>query len=134
MGAIAQTAVGKIDWDGKAKYRIVGKQASSNFVTGQQVLMVGQKSGLLQGKVSGTCESLPIKDSNETYLCQAVVDWQGAGPVSGDSGGPVFVIKDGTDVILYGVVATGGGVSRIDWTQDPTELGPLAVCATGFVC
>jgi len=36
--------------------------------------------------------------------------------------------------MLYGVVSTRGAVSRIDWTQEASELGPLAGCAEGLQC
>ena len=135
IGQIAQTAMGKIDWNGMTKYRIVAKQPTKDFVAGQKVMMEGMMSGRLEGTVTDPCAEIPVTGSNVTFLCQAIVDWKGKTPVAGDSGGPVFVPKgDTNDVVLFGVVSTGGAVSRIDWTEDPHELGSLAVCAMGFEC
>jgi hypothetical protein len=132
MGAIAAPALDSDQWDGKAKFRIVGLAMP---MEGMKVQRVSQKTGRGEGKITAICQNTsPKGSSNIVLLCQTKVAW-GRAVVSGDSGSPVFAIKEGNDVSLLGILWGDTYFSPIEEIKMNSELGPtLQVCAMDFKC
>lgn len=143
QGFVAAPALGSFDWDGAATYRITAEAAA---VVGDDIAKVGRTTGLTLGDVTHSCVNLSIHPLSQLedqirnelrrlmYLCQNIgnLDVQ-----PGDSGSPVFTLS-GTDATLVGIVwgkfTSGNAFSPIGNVQRESELGPLAVCASGFTC
>jgi Trypsin len=121
-GNIAQPQK-EINWDGKSFFNIVGTAAS---VKDLAVFYVGAKSGRIGGKITGVNVKINDKESNVTYLNQTEVKWE-KDVLKGDSGSPVFAIKDGNNVSLLGILSTGSSFSPIQNIQMDKELGALTV-------
>jgi hypothetical protein len=121
-GNIAQPQKG-INWDGKSFFKIVGTAAS---VKDMAVVYVGAKSGRIGGKITGVNVKINEKGSNVTYLNQTEVKWDKEVP-NGDSGSPVFAIKDGNNVNLLGILSSERSFSPIQNIEMDKELGALTV-------
>jgi hypothetical protein len=135
VGFIARPAPGAVDWNGVTTFRIVGVAAGPPRV-GEEVEKVGRTTGRTGGVITDICQDVQI--AGKTLLCQTFATYGSAG---GDSGSPVFQIVDlpaPNDVTLYGIhwgsfAVSGKRVfSPIEFVK--FELGPLTVCAPGFVC
>jgi hypothetical protein len=137
VGYIAKPQKGS-EWDGKAKFRIVGLVKP---VEGMTVTRVSSQSGIDTGKITNPCRNIDIRNekgrkTGDTLLCQIDVTWD-IKVAGGDSGSPVFTTnRENDDVMLLGILWSDYGVSPIDEVKiTGTELGPdLLVCATGFEC
>jgi hypothetical protein len=134
LGKIARTTGannGSLDIAGQ--FTISG-EASGNAAVGTTLNKVGRTTGWSQGSVTGSCVDVNVSQSDVTQLCQDIVAANVAG---GDSGSPVFQIKNLStgDVTLYGILwggySDGSGFiySPMKNVQMAAELGSLTTYA-----
>jgi hypothetical protein len=87
------------------QFTITG-EASGNASIGTTLNKVGRTTGWSQGSVTGSCVDINVSQSDVTQLCQDIVAANVAG---GDSGSPVFQVKNLStgEVTLYGILWGG---------------------------
>ena len=105
-------------------FRIVSEGSS---LAGQTLNKVGRTTGWTQGQVTGTCVNTGVSGTKIVQLCQ---DFVNAGVGSGDSGSPVFIITNGNDVELRGILWGSSGetlfvYSPIANIERSDELGSI---------
>jgi hypothetical protein len=107
-------------------FTITAEDATDNFPIGLIVNKVGRTTGWSAGRVTQTCVNTGVSGTNIVQFCQTFVK---AKVNSGDSGSPTFVITDGTNVRLVGILWGGGGGRFVfsPLKNIESELGNLSV-------
>jgi hypothetical protein len=108
----------------------ISGEASGNASIGATLNKVGRTTGWTAGNVTASCVDVNVSGSDITQLCQDIV---AAGVGGGDSGSPVFQIKNLAtgEVTLYGILWGGYSdgsafvYSPIKNVQMAGELGSL---------
>jgi len=93
------------------------------FLFSVRVRKVGRTTGCTEGLITNTCADVNVQGSIFTMLCQNIAAAAG-GP--GDSGAPVFAMKDG-GAVLNGILWGSSPVSFVysPWVNVIKELGSL---------
>lgn len=109
LGAIAMVEGLNIN----GTFKITGKH-EGNSELNVTLAKVGRTTGKTEGKVTKTCVDVKPIGSNIIRLCQDIVEAMSDSQIvaPGDSGSPVFSIKDDpetseTEVVLYGILWGG---------------------------
>ena len=106
--------------------------SEDNPVYGTILDKIGRTTGWTYGKVTGTCITVDVGNSNVTLLCQSNVSrLSGSHKMSdsGDSGSPVFKWSSSGNVTLHGILWGGSNNHSVFWFSPmyliERELGSL---------